>query len=88
MSEIVIFNYKDPRIQFSDYRSQIDEIFFEASTKKEFKDTQENTYSKRIEREIGELLKVPSSFCVSQRRAVRKAELTSGRLTKTNREPG
>lgn len=37
----MIFNYKDPRIQFSDYRSQIDEIFFEASTKKEFKDTQE-----------------------------------------------
>ena len=41
MSETVVFNYKNPRVQFSDYRSQIDTIFFEASTKKEFKDAQE-----------------------------------------------
>lgn len=41
MSALVILNYKDPRIQFSDYRSQIDAIFFEASTKKEFKDAQD-----------------------------------------------
>lgn len=41
MSETIIFNYKDPRIQLGDYRSQIDAIFFEASSKKEFKDQQE-----------------------------------------------
>lgn len=41
MSETLIFNYKDPRVQFGDYRSEVDEIFFEASTKKEFKDANE-----------------------------------------------
>jgi GNAT superfamily N-acetyltransferase len=38
MSETLIFNYKDPRIQMGGYRSQIDAIFFEATSKKEFKD--------------------------------------------------
>lgn len=41
MSEIIILNYKDPRIQLGDYRTQMDEIFFEASTKKKFKDIKE-----------------------------------------------
>ena len=41
MSEIIIFNYKDPRVQLGDYRSQVDAIFYEASTKKEFKDAAE-----------------------------------------------
>lgn len=41
MSENLIFNFKDPRIQFGNYRSQVDEIFFESSTKKDFKDAQE-----------------------------------------------
>lgn len=41
MSETVIFNFKDPRIQLGDYRTQIDAIFFEASSKKEFKDQAE-----------------------------------------------
>lgn len=41
MSEIVILNFKDPRIQLGDFRSQVDEIFFESSSKKDFKDAQE-----------------------------------------------
>lgn len=41
MSEVVIINYKDPRIQLGDFRSQIDDIFFESSSKKDFKDKKE-----------------------------------------------
>lgn len=36
MSEVVILNYKDPRTQSGDFRSQVDAIFFETSTKKDF----------------------------------------------------
>ncbi len=43
MSEIVILNFKDPRIQLGDYKFQAEEIFFESSTKKDFKDAQEKT---------------------------------------------
>jgi GNAT superfamily N-acetyltransferase len=41
MPEIVILNVKDPRIQLDDFLSQIEEIFLESSTKKDFKDAQE-----------------------------------------------
>lgn len=41
MSEIIIFNFKDPRIQLGDFKTQVSEIFFESSTKKEFKDQKE-----------------------------------------------
>lgn len=41
MSEIVIFNFKDPRVQLIDCKYQVSEIFFESSTKKDFKDQQE-----------------------------------------------
>lgn len=41
MSEIVILNFKDPRIQLGDYKSQVEDIFFESSTKKDFKDAEE-----------------------------------------------
>lgn len=41
MSEIVILNFKDPRIQLGDFKTQVEDIFFESSTKKDFKDAQE-----------------------------------------------
>lgn len=41
MSEIIIFNFKDPRVQIGDFVSQVSEIFFESSTKKEFKNKAE-----------------------------------------------
>lgn len=41
MSEIIIFNFKDPRVQWSDFKSQVTAIFFESSTKKDFKNQQE-----------------------------------------------
>lgn len=36
MSAVVIFNYQDHRVQLENYRSQMDEIFFESSTRKVF----------------------------------------------------
>jgi GNAT superfamily N-acetyltransferase len=41
MSEIVILNFKHPLISQGDFKEQLSEIFFETSTKKEFKDSQE-----------------------------------------------
>ena len=41
MPETLILNYKDQRIQLADFRAQVDAIFFEASTRKEFKDQEE-----------------------------------------------
>lgn len=41
MSETVILNFKHPLISQSDFKEQLSEIFFEASTKKEFKDQKE-----------------------------------------------
>ena len=41
MSETLILNFKDPRIQLGDYKSQVEAIFFESSTKKDFKDAEE-----------------------------------------------
>lgn len=41
MSEIIIFNFKDPRVQRGNFRQQVSEIFFESSTKKTFQDQKE-----------------------------------------------
>jgi GNAT superfamily N-acetyltransferase len=41
MSETVIINFKHPLISQGDFKDQLSEIFFEASTKKEFKDQKE-----------------------------------------------
>jgi GNAT superfamily N-acetyltransferase len=41
MSEIVILNFKHPLISQGDFKDQLSEIFFETSTKKEFKNSEE-----------------------------------------------
>lgn len=41
MSEIIVLNFKHPLISQGDFKDQLSEIFFEASTKKEFKDQKE-----------------------------------------------
>jgi GNAT superfamily N-acetyltransferase len=41
MSEIIIANFKDPRLSLIDAKVQVEEIFFDTSTKKDFKDEAE-----------------------------------------------
>lgn len=38
MSETIIISFKDPGIQLEDYKGQVSEIFFESSSRKDFKD--------------------------------------------------